>query len=1427
MKRLISTLSSLCLAATSLLGTVPGFTASAASVKADAPANTIVYDLVPDGKDYTAAAVDSSDNNVVKAEPGEKIVVNWTVKNDLGTAGLQMTFGFDGVTFVSASAGGAYKGSPQVNKEKTATTGELNYAFATSNVKAAADGAVIYKFTVTAPTSGSGSVKVKTGSGINNKVVPLEDGQEYKYLFHGLTIKVDDNGGNDDTKPSGTTTTPGSKVDPTDMIIYNLVPAGKDYTAVADNMTGNNIVKAEANEEITVNWTVKNDLGTAGLQMTFGFDGVTFVSASAGGAYKGSPQVNKENTAATGELNYAFATSSVKAAADDAIIYKFTVNAPDSGTGTINIKTGSGINNKVVPLEDGEEFKYLFHGLTIDVDGDPNDPSNKIIYNIVPADKEYTAAADDSSDNNVVEVTPGEELTVNWTVKQDQGTAGIQMSLDFSEVTYKSAKNGGTYRSGVELNDETDIPGEVVFAMVSAKASKAADGAVIYSFKVAAPEKEGSYVISELKGQDNKVVPEEDGKSYAYTFHGLELKVKEAAQTTTTENIPAGSASWKIGKETASAGADVKVPVTVSGDQGTAGLIAEFAYDSKLQFNGITWGEGYTGEATLNSGEGVAVWADANGEDQKAADNAVVLYLNFTAPSEAGVYDVTFKNLEATNTSGNALTLTKEDGNVTVIGNAGSSNWKIGTETVAAGEKVKVPVTVSGDEGTAGIYAEFTADSALKFDGIEWADGYTGTATLNDKELVAVWADQADQKAADNAVVLYLNFTAPAEAGEYPVEFKNLEVCNADGAWLKLTKENGEVIVTDPNAGSATWIIGEEVAEAGAQVKVPVTVTGDTGTAGFIVEFAHDSALTFTGFEWATGYTGKVTINSNEKVIVWADANGANQKAADDAVVAYLLFTAPEAAGEYPVTFKDLSVSNEDGAFLALTKEDGMVIVKDPNAGSANWIVGKEQAEKGATVKVPVTVNGDTGTAGFVVEFAYDQNLTFTGFEWGDAYTGKATMNMNDQIVVWADANGENQKAADDATVLYLVFTAPDTVGKYPVRIYKLDSSDKAGIALVIEKEDGYVEVVDETTTTTTTTTGIPDETTTTSSDVTTTSSDETTTTSSDVTTTTTSDVTTTTTTISGGSDTTTTTISGGSDTTTTTISGSGETTTEPITTTGSGSGEETTTTKVVTSYSISFEPPTRVNYWSHDTRTFKESRGLKDLAASLTIFKYYSDSDAIPEGAEPFFTDTIDVTAYTHPAEIEDGPKKVWEKELKEKFGDSWTVEQERETKLHKNTYSVDAFFFPTEFNDNSKDAADHPDFCTGDPIKLGQFNIYIGVKGDVNLDNVVSAEDPQLVLDYYTDKIIGKLGDVLINPVYKVDPVYEGEDGLCFYLGDVAYKDYDGNMVDPPLLDVADAQDILIYYTDKYVALLDDVTWESVVGYDLLDSFYGGVEE
>ena len=116
MKRFISALSSLCLAATAVFSAFPATAVAADTVsaklsaKADAAEGTVVYRFVPDGQNYSES---------VKVEPGEKVKLNLTVENDPGTAGAQLYFKFDDRLTVAkrANAGSAYEGAFEWNSD--------------------------------------------------------------------------------------------------------------------------------------------------------------------------------------------------------------------------------------------------------------------------------------------------------------------------------------------------------------------------------------------------------------------------------------------------------------------------------------------------------------------------------------------------------------------------------------------------------------------------------------------------------------------------------------------------------------------------------------------------------------------------------------------------------------------------------------------------------------------------------------------------------------------------------------------------------------------------------------------------------------------------------------------------------------------------------------------------------------------------------------------------------------------------------------------------------------------------------------------------------------------------------------------------------------------------------------------------------------
>ena len=120
-----------------------------------------------------------------------------------------------------------------------------------------------------------------------------------------------------------------------------------------------------------------------------------------------------------------------------------------------------------------------------------------------------------------------------------------------------------------------------------------------------------------------------------------------------------------------------------------------------------------------------------------------------------------------------------------------------------------------------------------------------------------------------------------------------------------------------------------------------------------------------------------------------------------------------------------------------------------------------------------------------------------------------------------------------------------------------------------------------------------------------------------------------------------------------------------------------------------------------------------------------------------------------------------------------------------------------------------------------LGTHDIFIGVKGDCDLNNTVNALDAQHTLSYFLEH------GLLDNEGYRIDGYVDedsqelldrygdllgGEDGLIFYLVNVAYKE------NPLEIKAIDAQLILRYFLENTV-MDNPMNWddEELVGYDL----------
>ncbi len=339
------------------------------------------------------------------------------------------------------------------------------------------------------------------------------------------------------------------------------------------------------------------------------------------------------------------------------------------------------------------------------------------------------------------------------------------------------------------------------------------------------------------------------------------------------------------------------------------------------------------------------------------------------------------------------------------------------------------------------------------------------------------------------------------------------------------------------------------------------------------------------------------------------------------------------------------------------------------------------------------------------------------------------------------------------------------------------DNDTLAGVPSGYFNVERIIKFKDKATTTTTTTTDVSGTTTTDVSGGTTTTDVSGGTTTTDVSGgTTTTDVSggTTTTDVSGGTTTTdvsggttTTDVSGGTTTTdvsggTTTTDVSGETTT--TTTTGTGGSETTTTTTTGTTGTITPVGTTTLEvevnptnfYFSVDERELKPS----DLFSKFDIVdEEGTHFNALEAGAV-----TLDKTT----------PKEIFDAE-----GKPYCVTE-------VNAYFTD----PTKADAEPVAAPVNP-------------TVYIGVKGDADLNGIVDVQDAVAILTYYA-----KTAAAQENVAFNED---ENLNKLAYFLADVDTESKAGMNNGSELMTTQDAVNVLTFYAKK--AANQEPTWPDVI--------------
>ncbi len=687
---------------------------------------------------------------------------------------------------------------------------------------------------------------------------------------------------------------------------------------------------------------------------------------------------------------------------------------------------------------------------------------------------------------------PGEEVTLDVSVKGNtDGFNSYITKLKYDNaVTSKEAANGIEIFDFVSNNDEKTFGGT---DFNEGKENYAEDGTV-FSVKFVAPTKPGRYMIEfdTLEIYDASMT-----KLNPKTTAGWIEVVDD--ETEFVHDKKDTAAKWIIGKEEAEPGETVRVPVSVQGDKdGINSYKLQITQDDGPVATNAAIGDAYAELGFEQNLKNLSFGGTNHAKNENIiAPDGDVFYIEFKVPDDAApgsLYNLKFADIDLEDIDMTQLVPQTEDGWIRVKSDTpveSAGKWVIGKKTVAPGEEVTIPVTVTGDVNGLNSYimkmgmdkgpVATKATNGNAYEELSFVDNldnmsFGGTNTELKKNLVAE----------DGAVVFNVTFTAPTEPGRYNLTFDNLEVYDINKSALAPEKENGwiEVVAetteyTPQSAGK--WIIGKKTVAPGAEVTIPVTVEGDVnGLNSYIMEMGMDKGPVAISAANGEAYA-ELSFENNLDNMKFGGTNTAlkeNLVAENGAAVFYVTFTAPEEPGKYDLTFDNLEIFDINQAALTPEKEDGWIeVVEDataepttepatkPEPGDPGmWIIGTATVAPGAEVTIPVTVKGDAnGLNSYLMKMGVVDGPVATAAANGNAYEELSFVDNLDNMT-FAGTNttlDKNLIAEDDAVVFNVTFTAPTKPGKYDLTFDDLQVYDIDMSALTPKQQNGWIEVVE------------------------------------------------------------------------------------------------------------------------------------------------------------------------------------------------------------------------------------------------------------------------------------------------------------------------------------------------------------------------------
>ena len=265
-----------------------------------------------------------------------------------------------------------------------------------------------------------------------------------------------------------------------------------------------------------------------------------------------------------------------------------------------------------------------------------------------------------------------------------------------------------------------------------------------------------------------------------------------------------------------------------------------------------------------------------------------------------------------------------------------------------------------------------------------------------------------------------------------------------------------------------TLMVQSKEAEAGAIVKVPMVLSGNTGICGATFQISYDGALKLSGIESGTALSSLTMtkpgdLSANPFNLVF-DGMEADHNSGD---IAYLTFVAPTVPGIYEieVSYAEGDVVDGDLHPVGIALYSGSITVEGESQTAPMISVGKAYAKPGTSVSVPVVLTGNTGICGATIKISYDSSLVLTDISAGNALSSLTMTKPGDLTANPVNIVYDGMEAdMTNGNIAMLTFTAPVTAGSYAIRISYADGDVVDGNLLPVELklQNGSIAVKEE-----------------------------------------------------------------------------------------------------------------------------------------------------------------------------------------------------------------------------------------------------------------------------------------------------------------------------------------------------------------------------